>query len=302
MKRKPKVTIRSKGLFDPREWLDAGEGHLASADILREHWMTYREEFKQNTGERLRSGKDFGVDWYKLEGAPRSTILLVGYAAESFLKAGLVKLYGDCPEDVFRHAVKDVFGHDFVRMAEELGLALISEERSLLNDLRDAVVFDARYPIDPKGREDYARLVNERTKRMWDAGRFDKLCTLVERIRDDVKRINSDKSDLLRSWVFNIDDDGFCVARIGGGAPSRITYRASSGMTETDEIRVDDMKMLLEDSDAKFPDGLWEEARIIEIGHNENGRMQHDVRQYPDKRADPNKDDTDWTLIDPPTS
>jgi len=60
-----------------------------------------------------------------LTGLPRASMLLLGYSAEMYFKAGLTKAYVGCAESMFSRDIKRRFGHNFLLMSKELCFPLI---------------------------------------------------------------------------------------------------------------------------------------------------------------------------------
>ena len=65
------------------------------------------------------------------------SMLLIAYAVEMYLKAGLAKAYFGCSEEMFARDIKSRFGHRLVSLANEISFPLTSNEEMHLVCLRD---------------------------------------------------------------------------------------------------------------------------------------------------------------------
>lgn len=193
-------------------------------------------------------------------------MLLLGYAVEMFLKAGLVRAYYGCSEEMFGRDIKQRFGHKLVSMANEIAFSLSQDDERNLNELRDMILFDARYPVFVPNNASYSDTVNQQTQRIWDTRSFTILTELAKRIREHSKTIDADSANPASLASFTVDADGYLAFRIGGHLPARITYRASSIQRTSGKTSPDDMKALFPTS--RFPQlrSYWHRAWIYEDG------------------------------------
>jgi hypothetical protein len=67
-----------------------------------------------------------------------------------YLKAGLVKAYFGCSEELFNHDVRKNFRHRLKKLADEIDLPSLGESKADLRLLESFIVDWARYPITPK--------------------------------------------------------------------------------------------------------------------------------------------------------
>ena len=118
----------------------------------------------QTIRERKRGIRDSMSDWNLLTGLPRSSMLLLGYAVEMYLKAGLAKAYKGCSEDMFERDVKGRFGHKLVSLAKEIVFPLKDDDEKNFILLQGMVLADARYPVFVPDGESYADTVNQQTE------------------------------------------------------------------------------------------------------------------------------------------
>ena len=261
-----RISNRSVGQFDPKNWFAEGDGLLASATKTRELWTLHRAEFSQSIQERRSHGRDSSSDWNLLLGLPRSSMLLLGYSVEMYLKAGLVRAYCGCSEEMFDRDIKKRFGHKLLSMANEITFSLNQDDVRNLNKLKDMILFNARYPVVVPSNSSYSDTVNQQTQRIWSAQDFTILTELANRIRKHSKIIDADPSNPASFASFTVDADGYLAFRIGGHLPPRITYRASSIQRKNGEISPNDMKALFPTS--RFPQlrYYWDRAWIYEDG------------------------------------
>ena len=266
LNRADRISNRSVGQFDPKNWFAEGDGLLASATKTRELWTNHRGEFSQTIQERKSHARDSSSDWNLLLGLPRSSMLLLGYSVEMYLKAGLVRAYYGCSEEMFSRDIRSRFAHRLLPMANEIAFSLNHDDESNLNDLTDMILFDARYPVFVPNNASYSDTVNQQTQRVWSAQNFTILAELAKRIRQHSKTIDADSANPASLDSFSVDADGYLAFRTGGHLPPRITYRASSIQLKNGKTSPDDMKALFPTS--RFPRLRyhWKHAWIYEDG------------------------------------
>jgi hypothetical protein len=240
MKDSERITMRSVGQYDPEKWLDEGDGLLASAKVVRNHWLDYKQTFPESI--QGLAGTD--PDWALLEGLPRSSMLLLGYSVEMYLKAGLTKACFGCPEEMFKRDVKTRFGHDLVSLAKEISFDFKEGDKASFEHLENMVLFDARYPVFvPKG-QDHTNVANQQTQKIWSKEKFNIFCMLAEKVREHARAIDNDSNNPSIRGSYSVDQDGFLVFRDGGHLPPRITYRVSSVQIKNGATSLGDMKTL----------------------------------------------------------
>ncbi len=266
MKQSHRISHRSVGQFDPKNWFAEGDGLLASATKTRELWESHRSEFSQTIQERRSHDRDPSSDWNLLLGLPRSSMLLLGYSVEMYLKAGLVRAYYGCSEEMFGRDIKKRFGHKLVSMANEIAFSLNHDDEEQLRKLMDMILFDARYPVFVPHNASYSDTVNQQTHRIWCEQNFTILTELAKRIREHSKTIDADSDNPVSLESFTVDADGYLAFRIGGHLPPRITYRPSSIQRTSGKTSLDDMKALFRNSRFSRLRYYWHRAWIYEDG------------------------------------
>jgi hypothetical protein len=270
----PLIQYRSEGIFDHREWMKEGDGLLASARILRAAWLLKRRAFRQqlNTSKRP---PDFGKSVILLEGLPKSSMLLLGYAAEMYLKCGLVRIYNHCPEPLFQRDVRKRFGHDLVGLAEEVEFPASSKVREQLRLLRAFIEDEARYPITPHQEVRYITLWNRRAANTQNDRSFREYCRLVRKIDRHVSRIDQDETNPAVFMGVRIGADGFVTLRFGGNLSPRVTYRPSTLLSERGKTTPEDIKALLNDGQHDILVHYWDKAVILEDRLSVNRTFVH---------------------------
>lgn len=223
------VNSYSMGIFKASNWKKEGAGLLVAAKALRQQWLSNREAVVKVITERSpRSSEVFTKD----TALARSSMLLLGYSVEMFLKGGVVKLYSYGPEEVVKRLMRKL-GHDYEGMAKRLRIELEPDQFKQLNGLSQSVVDDARYPATPSLDKDFFEQTNKITQYNHRQPNFERLVGLVERIRDFVQKIDSDSSNPTSSqhhWT----DWGYVVARRGGHLPSTIVFRHEDQLKKSD--------------------------------------------------------------------
>ena len=221
------VTSRSKGIFSFPNWKKEGDGLLIAAMALRQQWLSNKEEvLRIITDQSPRSSEVFIKD----AALARSSMLLLGYAVEMFLKGGVVKLYFYCPEEMVGRALRE-FGHKYELMAKRLSIPLTADQIEQLRGLSRSVVDEARYPVTPQLGEDFFEQANEINRYNIRQPNFESLVELVGQLRGFVRKIDSDSCNP-SSFQHRRTDWGYVVARRGGNLPPTIVFRRDDQLAE----------------------------------------------------------------------
>lgn len=261
-----RISQRSSGQFDWKNWFDEGDGLLASAKRTREVWANHRQVFSENVRSRELKNRDRLLDWNLLTGLPRAAMLLLGYSVEMYLKGGITKAYRGCSERMFERDIKDRFGHKFKLMASEISFPIDNEGEKNLLQLQKMVLVDARYPVFVPEGATYSDEISQQTSRIWSSQNFELLTELTSRIREHSKFLDADRKNPAYFKSVNVDDDGYIAFRIGGGLPPRITYRLSAEQKQSGQTSVTDVKALLSSSAFQQILRNWDYAWIYEDG------------------------------------
>jgi len=276
-----RLSNKSTGQFDPQKWISEGDGLLASSQKVRELWGSHREDFGRTVRQENEGQRPTTEDWTLLTGLPRTSMLLLGYAVEMYLKAGIAKAYRGCANTMFERDVKSRFGHNLDDMAYELAFPREPDDQNRFQKLKDMVLVDARYPVFVPEDGTYAEAVNQQTSRIWSENEYAKLSGVGQRVRDHVSKIDADSANCASFNSFNIDDDGYLAFRAGGHLPPRITYRLSTEMREANHIDAVDVKALLDERVHFQILRYWDQAWIYEDGETSRGQPKTSRRQQP---------------------
>ena len=266
MNKSSRISKRSAGQFDPKNWFSEGDGLLASAAKTRETWTDHRRAFSQTVRKRGSEKLDRASDWNLLTGLPRASMLLLAYSVEMYLKAGMAKAYYGCSARMFERDVKGRLGHRLISMAKELAFNLKDGDKTNLARLKDMMLFDARYPVLVPDGASYADTVNRQTERIWSSANFEIFLELANRIKQHSQSIDSDSSNPASRDSYRIDHDGYLTFRVGGNLPPRITYHVSSVQKYNRKTTPVEMKALFVSPQYPQLGRYWERAWIYEEG------------------------------------
>lgn len=253
------LTHRSEGQFNPAAWIKEGEHLFASAKVVRASWTVRRKKLSRNISRKTPSARA----WAELEGLPKASVLLLGYAIEMFLKAGLSKAYAGCPETLFDRDLRR-YSHNFKKLAKALAFEATVQDKQDLNTLHEMVLYDARYPVKPDARNTAIELQAERASVIWSKAEFTRLRHLVLRVKAHVFKIDRDSMNPCSVTSIAMDDDGYVVYRVGGWLPPRVTYRFSTAQIAAGEATREYLKALAEDGQLALLSHYWGQAEFFE--------------------------------------
>ena len=255
---------KSVGAFKPDTWLEEGDRLRATAKLTRSLFQSRRKRFNTSISRLSAKGTDRARLWNELEGLPRASWLLMGYAVEMYLKSGLAKAYAGCSESMFMRDVQYRFSHKLCRLAREVEFQYTQGEKRLLSELEDTLLA-GRYPPYAEDREHYAAKVNSRTYKEWNDEKFRAIKKLATRIREHVTKIDSDNRNTALKMKVMVDSDGYIAFRTGGHLTTRITYRLSSEQKRAGQTEPQDMLNLLESGEKLYPITRdWRNAKLFE--------------------------------------
>lgn len=211
------------GAGNASAWIEEGNGLAATARTIRARWLWQRRQIKARpTGFPLRR------ELVGLHGNPRASVLLMGYAVEMYLKAGLAKWLKLCDEPLLDADARR-YSHDYITLANDLEIEECVAPRDLLQFLHDAVTLEARYPARSRGTESVIEAINRRTGDMWSDSRFTEICRMVRKLRSHVAQMNRDNAHATCEKRVELEAGGYWVMRVGGLLPSRVTVRPPNG-------------------------------------------------------------------------
>lgn len=207
------------------------------------------------------------VAWASLIGFPRASVLLLGYAAEMYLKAGLAKAYVGCSAEMFDRDLKRRYGHQLSSMARDIDFPTLEEHLSDFQLLKQYIVVDARYPVTPQPDQDFLNATNSRTSVVWSRRRFAALCRLVRTVKDHVTQIDRDEQNPRSGNRIDWGDDGYLAWRSGGHLWQRLTFKTPK---EIEVNKVEDLEIVRNVFDANLPfHAQWESIIVLEDKHKE---------------------------------
>ena len=162
-----------KAILDPRAWIDVGERLMKASAHLRvpvdAYWEHFEERFEEGYQPEGRTELPPTDEYY----------MLVGFAAENFLKALLVLRNRRDSELQVENSLKLPLGHGIASLARSLGFSLTEDEEQVLHFLEWKVRWSGRYPVplEPShvGLSGHAKKWIEKT---W---------TLVQRFREEAE-------------------------------------------------------------------------------------------------------------------
>lgn len=256
------LNSRSEGQFNPTNWIKEGNHLFASAKAARATWVVKRRKLKRSLSAVGKWTHGTGM-WAELEGLPKASVLLLGYSAEMFLKAGLAKAYQGCSEGMFDRDVRQ-FSHNFKQLAKEVAFEVTSQDRKDLGTLQKMVLFDARYPVKPSENASSNEQQAARMQIVWSKSEFTRMRHLVLRIRTHVSKIDMDSKNPATVASIKIDDDGYVVYRVGGHLPPRITYKFSSIQRELGRDSLEALRVSAQSGEFLLLEHIWDEASFHE--------------------------------------
>lgn len=211
--------------------------------------------------------------------------MLLGYAIEMYLKAGLTKVYFGCSEEMFDRDVRKRFGHELIEIANEIAFELSPQDRADFSTLQDMILFGARYPIKEHMAGSYIRQKAKRLWQVWNRPEFTRMRLLAIRVRKHAARIDMDSYDAAHFQSHQIDSDGYLAFRCGGHLPPRITYRLSSEQRALGDTKLSDIRKLVEENSLFLPLSFWDYSLIQEDRSYPDGKFRTVVLQRPQHPA-----------------
>ncbi|MBV1929543.1 MAG: hypothetical protein KUG81_08545 [Gammaproteobacteria bacterium] len=242
--------INELGVFKKDEWVSEGESLNKSSKALNELSQSSKSELdflvSQRKEGRNNSNSKNIVDLIKtVESYKKSSILLLGYSIEMYLKAGLVCLHQHTARDNFVELLRKKYSHNLSKVAQLLGIPLSGEEIASLDRLKDLVLDEARYPITPLSEVDYINQVNKLNQKIWSVDQYQDWVELASKISDSVRKIDSDSSNPVSFSRYEINDDGYCVFRFGGNLPAYLLTKYSTEQKDNGSNNSEDLIELL---------------------------------------------------------
>ncbi|WP_143132128.1 hypothetical protein [Methylobacterium sp. 174MFSha1.1] len=250
-----------RGVFDPQNWIEEGDGLLASARTMRAAWSVYRRNLKRQKNIDLLKKH---MDWPKLTGMPRASMLLLSYATEMYLKAGLAKACRGCSEEFFNFLSERKYGHRLHALAGEIEFPFADVYGPDLSTLNKMITETARYPLKPKPGIDFSQQINARTRSIWDRTSFKRYCIIANEIRAFAIKLDQDSKNPAFFVGYQIDKTGYFASRIGGGLRPRMTFRYSDEMKNAGKADIEALRELLDRDGLHRVTRYWQRYKFIE--------------------------------------
>jgi hypothetical protein len=244
--------------YSKSSWLREAKHHLRSALLLRSIRRRRSSKIKHETAARKRQDHI-----QAMEACVLSSNLLVGYAVELALKAGLTAVYARCSGELFERDVRRRYGHDYVRIAREIEFPLNAGTRARLRELRRIVLEDGRYPPFANTQKGSIREFNRRSQLLWSDAGFKGRVSLCKAIIEHVKHIDADSNNPVTWTSYRIDEDGYAAFRRGGNLRPRITVKYSSAQRNVGQDNRRALRRLLKDN-MRLP---WKGAKFRCVEH-----------------------------------
>ncbi|WP_020413259.1 hypothetical protein [Microbulbifer variabilis] len=237
------------GTMSPDEWLKESKTQLISSKLLREAGTRKLEEFRKircgdepvTTGSRAKAYEYLS----EKESAYKCSILLMGYAIELALKAGIVKLYKQIPIHLAESNLKKEYSHKLDLMVQDLGISLDKRENELIKLLIDFILEKARYPISAQNRDDHRNEWNINQRNLQSDDLYKGFLALHEKIIDFTKSADRTSKNPAASGTAKFGDDGYFTFRLGGNLPTRIVFKYSSTQVESSQNTLEDLREII---------------------------------------------------------
>jgi hypothetical protein len=262
-----KLSHRSVGQFNPQDWLKEGDHLFAAAKASRATWIVKRARLRRSLDVHREWRYGRGM-WGHLEGLPKASVMLLAYAIEMYLKAGIAKAYVGCREEMFIRDLRRIFSHNLNRMAREIALSASQRDDEDL-DLLSELMRGGRYPVEAQDTHDYVTKKNARTQNLWNRAQFLRFRLLARRIRNYAALIDKDSACTASHGSWQVDRDGYLAFRAGGHLPSRITYQLSGAQCATGQSTLPHIHALVQNHDLLQVGLCWAKAWIYEDDANE---------------------------------
>jgi len=256
-----RITHRTKEGFDIRSWVDEADRHMLSAKTLRNIKKRRRALFKKpDKKSKLRHVQS-------MDAATHSSMLLLAYAVELYLKAGLTRIYLGCSKELFEKEVKGKYGHKLTKISKAIEYPkLAGDAKKQLKFLEDIIIREGRYPFLSKNKKEDIKSRNNRAARFWNDDEFKELVKLAESIRDYASTIGGSSEAPLIPLSLQIDHDGYFSFRCGGHIQPRITVKYSSLQRQNKEDNEAMLKsLILQHSDNPLLHSLWDKATYRDV-------------------------------------
>ncbi|MED5523171.1 MAG: hypothetical protein VX447_00245 [Pseudomonadota bacterium] len=261
--------ITEKGIFNKNSWINEAENHIYSSSLLNDHSKKSREKLNALTDKRNKTGiksntKEILNLIKKVEASSKSSLLLLGYSIELYLKAGLVRLHQNTTREDFHKLLRRKYSHNLKESAKLLGIELSRDDEIRLDRIKELVLDEARYPVTPVDPLEYIGQANKVNSAVWSKTLYSDCLVLAQKIKDHVQSIDADTQNPAIFARFQISDDGYCAFRFGGNLPSYLLVHYSKIQVEENTNSPDHLLELIINH---APDSICK--RIIENHRDE---------------------------------
>lgn len=269
------------GIFKRQDWLKEADGKLISAELLREcalkkyHELESIQKKCNEEGTRAPSSDIMNIINIKYS-ADKSSILLLGYAIELLLKAGIVSLLISAPRRLLEKKVKD-YGHKLLNIVDDLQLVLSKEERNLLASLSSYIVQETRYPLAPTSTDEYCNESNQITRFVSSDENFRLGIDLFHHLRKIMIDIDGTANDPKIYARMEMDVNGYIVFRVGGTLPPIIIIKFCDSQIASGLNTLSHVQYLLSEKNkndmsihSRLMEKTWESA-IFYLADNKKG-------------------------------
>lgn len=225
----------SVGVFHSKEWMKSGYALLASSRTLRATWTANKRKLlKLMSHNDLRQISLFDRDTQLLG----PSMLLLGYAAEMFLKAGLAKTLHGCSEQLFQSLSSKEYGHNLQRLAQDIYFKLNKESSEDLVTLQRTIETEGRYPIEAEDINDHFFKYNSLRIKNASKLNYQRICRLVSQLAKHSHALGGTHTCRVSTESWQYDNDGYISYWWKEDLPPRITFRLSPELeNEPDPIQ-----------------------------------------------------------------
>lgn len=245
----PLKSIGEHGIFNKNHWVQEARGKLISANLLRQCALEKQSEFdslrtfKEVNDQRLTSKEVFDLVNVR-DSARKSSILILGYAIELLLKAGIVSLLINAPKIILEKTLRD-YGHNLLIIAKELHLDLSPVEINLLETLSSYIVNETRYPVTPSSITDYCNQSNKITQFVSDEANFTRGVTFFTRVDKFIADIDGTSENMKIYSRMEMEQNGYLTFRIGGKLPPIVIIKFCQSQIDAGVDTLETLKSLL---------------------------------------------------------
>lgn len=244
--------IKDKGIYNKSNWLKEANRHLYSSCILHEHFLVLKKELSllvkdKRENELGRNALSIHRVIDKIEGSSKSSLLLLCYSVELFIKAALVCFHSDITKGDFEFLLRKVYSHKFELALGRMNFKLSDGERIIVKRMEKFVVDEGRYPITPIDNKEYYNQASRLSHEMWLSDKYNSWLSLAKKIGDFSALVDNDFNNRSKRMLYKMDDGYFCF-RVGGGLPPCITVRFSSEQVELGLNTKKDLYCLIRDT------------------------------------------------------